>query len=83
MCHRGAHLIDDSEACAGLGGQLLGIVLHHAFQAGGGLELDAAAVCILGIDELCDEAACPLQLLGIRVRLNDQLIDVACKSPDV
>lgn len=83
LAHRDAHLIDDGEACAGLGGQLFGVVLHHAFQTSGGLEFAAAAVCILGVDKLCDDATCPFQLLRVRVCLDHQLIDIACKSPHV
>lgn len=74
---RGPDLVDDREAHSGTRGERLGVVLHHALQACAALEGGAAGVGVLGVDKLADDPAGRMQLRGVAVQLDHQLVDVA------
>ena len=73
-----ACLVDDGEADVGGWRQAVGEVLHHALQARAGLECSARVVLVLGVDKLRDDALRLLQRCRVAVRLQHQLVDVAC-----
>jgi hypothetical protein len=55
----------------------LGIVLHHAFEAGRLLEGRLLGIGVLGVDELRHDSRGRVQVAGVRIHAEDELVDVA------
>lgn len=72
----GPHLIDHRKSYPRIFAQWFGVVLHHAFETGGGFEGSFAVVLVLGIDELYDGALGLAEGLIVGVKLQHQLVDV-------
>ena len=53
-------------------------VLHHALQPGAAFERCPRVILILGVDKLCNDAVCLFQGRQVALRLQDELVDVAC-----
>ena len=53
-------------------------VLHHALQPRAALEGRPRVILVLGVDKLCDDALRLLQGRQVTLRLQDELVDVAC-----
>ena len=77
------HLVDDCEADRGVWRQAVREVLHHAFQPRAALEGRPRVILVLGVDKLCNDALRLLQGGQVALRLQDELIDIACAVTNV
>ena len=77
------YLIDDCEADRGVWRQAVREVLHHALQTRAALEGRPRVILVLGVDKLCNDALRLFQGRQVALRLQDELVDVACADVTV